>query len=258
MSSRDQQDRAAAFHSLHRPGDPFVLTNIWDAGSARAVAKAGAKALATGSASVAMARGYQDGELIPLTTLVAVLQEITRVTDLPVTADFETGFAEDLDDLAHNIAVLVETGVVGINFEDQVITTGALRLIKEQARRIACVRKESTRQNIDLFINARTDLFLREPNQERHRDLLSEAKDRLAAYAEAGASGFFVPGLTDQDLIAEICSSAPLPVNVMAMGDDVERSKLASLGVARISAGPAPFRRAMKLLEEEAARALES
>lgn len=136
MSSRDQQDRAAAFHTLHRPGDPLVLTNIWDAGSARAVAQAGAKALATGSASVAMARGYQDGELIPLTTLLAVLQEITRVTDLPVTADFETGFAEDLDDLAHNVAVLVETGVVGINFEDQVITTGALRLIKEQTRRI--------------------------------------------------------------------------------------------------------------------------
>ena len=99
---------------------------------------------------------------------------------------------------------------------------------------------------------------MREPNQERHPALLSEAKDRLAAYAEAGASGFFVPGLTDQDLIAEICSTAPLPVNVMAMGDDVERSKLASLGVARISAGPGPFRRAMKLLEEEAALALES
>ncbi|MEO1658758.1 MAG: isocitrate lyase/phosphoenolpyruvate mutase family protein [Pseudomonadota bacterium] len=256
MTTPDQHERAAAFKALHNPGDPLVLTNMWDAGSARAVAKAGAKALATGSASVAMARGYQDGELIPLTTLLSVVSEITRVTDLPVTADFETGFAEDLGELAENTAELIETGVVGINFEDQVITIGALRRVDDQVRRIETVRAESKRQDLDLFINARTDVFLQEPDQDRHASLVAEAKERLAAYKEAGASGFFVPGLSNGDLIAEICEGAALPINVMAMGDEVPRQHLGSLGVARISAGPAPYRRAMARLEEEARQAL--
>ncbi|MEM0930354.1 MAG: isocitrate lyase/phosphoenolpyruvate mutase family protein [Pseudomonadota bacterium] len=258
MSSTDQPEKATAFKAFHVPGDPLVLTNIWDAGSAQAVTNAGAKALATGSASVAMARGFTDGEDIPLSTLLSVLAEITQATDLPVSADFETGFAEGVDGLVANIEQLIATGVVGINFEDQVIATGALRPIDEQVERISTVRAASQGQDLDLFINARTDVFLKEPDQDRHPGLVGEAKERLAAYTEAGASGAFVPGLSDHDLIADLCETLALPVNVMAMGDEVNRSRLAGLGVARISAGPAPYRRAMAGLEEEARRALAS
>ncbi|MEO1041228.1 MAG: isocitrate lyase/phosphoenolpyruvate mutase family protein [Pseudomonadota bacterium] len=258
MPTPQQQAQASAFQSLHQPGEPIVLTNAWDAGSAAAVAQGGASAIATGSASVAMARGYTDGEELPFETLLSVLGEITRVIDLPVSADIETGFAEDLDQLAKNIALVIKTGIVGINFEDQMIASGAIRPLDDQVRRIEVIRGESDRLGLDLFINARTDLFLQEPDQAQHAALISEAKERLMAYRAAGASGGFVPGLMDDDLIRDICGSVDMPINVLIMGDDTQRAHYASLGVARISAGPAPYRRAMAALEAETRRALSS
>jgi len=238
-------DRARAFAELHQPGTPLVLYNIWDAGSAAALSKAGARAVATGSWSVAAAQGYGDGEDIPLELLLQIVTRITATCDLPLTVDFEGGFAQEPDSLTQNARKLVETGAVGVNFEDQIIGGDGLYGIEEQSHRIAAMRAA----NADYFINARTDLFLKEPEAGKHAGLVEEALTRAVAFAEAGASGFFVPGLTDVDLIAQITAASPLPVNVMMRGG-MTLSAVTEVGVARASYGPGPYAKAMKQLGE--------
>jgi len=236
------------FAALHVPGKPVLLYNIWDVASAQAVAAGGALALATGSHAVAEANGFPDGEGIPFNLFLECTRRIVQGVDLPVTADFESGFATDPAHVADHARYLAETGVVGCNFEDQVIGGEGLHPIAQQAGRIAAVVESG------LWVNARTDLFLQRlvggenPND---RALLPEALERAHAFAEAGAHSFFVPGLGDYGLIAEVCAASPLPVNVIK-GDALEIPALAEAGVARISWGPRPWRWAMQRLTEEA------
>ena len=237
-------DRAADFAALHQPGNPVVLYNIWDAGSAKAIAGAGAKALATGSYPVAAAQGFPDGEKIPLDFVLGNAERIIAATDLPVTIDFEGGYARETEQLTANVKRLAETGAVGLNFEDQVVGGGGFYSIEEQAARVAAVRAA----HADIFVNARTDLFLKEKDASKHGSLISEALERGAAYAEAGASGFFIPGLTDPDLIAKICEASSLPVNTMMRGITLETARQA--GVARCSYGPIPHAKLMQVLAE--------
>ncbi len=255
---KDQQRQAAEkFRSLHKVGEPLVLTNIWDAGSAKTVAEAGAPALATGSDSVAGALGYEDGEQIPFDLLIATVQLIMRVVSVPVSVDLETGFAEDHAGLADNIVTLLQTGAIGINVEDGVLETGALRHPDDFSERIRIIRAAADREGIPLFINARTDVFLREPDAARHGGLISEASARATAYAEAGADGFFVPGLQDPTGIAALARDVPLPLNVMDLtAAPKDLRAVADLGVSRLSMGPMPYRRVLAKLREEALAAL--
>ena len=153
----NQAEKASTFAALHVPGDPLILFNIWDAGSAKAVAKAGAKAIATGSVSVANANGFEDGEDLPIDLALANAQRIVAAVDLPVTIDFEGGYSVDPVPLANNAARLAATGAVGCNFEDRVVTGAGMHGLAEQARRIAAIREAV---GPDFFINARTDFFL--------------------------------------------------------------------------------------------------
>ncbi|MEE2566284.1 isocitrate lyase/PEP mutase family protein [Hyphobacterium marinum] len=251
-----QAEKAQRFADLHRTGDPLVLYNIWDAGSARAAVSAGAPAVATGSWSVAAAQGFQDGEHIPLDLLLTIAERIAANVDVPVSIDFEGGYTAEPDRLAANVTRLIATGAVGINFEDRIVAGEGLFSTKVQAARIAAIRQAADAAGIPLFINARTDHFLAEPDRSKHAALLSDALDRAAAYAEAGASGFFVPGLTHPDLIADVCETVSLPVNVMALDGMPDRAGLAGLGVARISHGPGPYRTAMKTLEDRCQEAM--
>ncbi|UWQ32575.1 isocitrate lyase/phosphoenolpyruvate mutase family protein [Leisingera sp. M527] len=237
-------DRARAFAALHQPGNPVVLYNIWDAGSAKAIAGAGAAALATGSYPVAVAQGFADGEQIPLEFVLGNAERIIAATDLPVTIDFEGGYARAPEQLTANVKRLAETGAVGLNFEDQVVGTADLYGIEEQARRVAAVRAA----NADIFVNARTDLFLKEKDTSKHAGLMAETLERGAAYAEAGGNGYFIPGLTDPDLIAQVCEGCSLPVNTMMRGITLETARQA--GVARCSYGPIPHAKLMQVLAE--------
>ncbi|MGZ3256036.1 MAG: isocitrate lyase/PEP mutase family protein [Croceibacterium sp.] len=236
------------FAELHKPGDPILLYNIWDVGSAKAVAAGGAKALATGSHSLAEANGFPDGEKIPFNLFLDCIRRIVQGVDLPVSADFEGGFAVDPARLADHAQYLAETGAVGCNFEDQEVDGPGLHPIEQQAKRVAAIVESG------LWVNARTDLFLRklvageDPND---RSLFDEAIERAHAYAEAGANSFFVPGLSDLQLIADICAASPLPVNVIKPADH-DVAALAGAGVARISWGPRPWSWAMARLTEEA------
>jgi 2-methylisocitrate lyase-like PEP mutase family enzyme len=241
------------FARLHVSGNPLVLFNVWDAGSAQAVAKAGARAIATGSASVAMANGFGDGEKLPMEFALANAARIVEAVDLPVTVDFEGGYSADAGAAAANVARLAESGAVGCNFEDQVVGGEGLYPIEAQAERIAAVRRAV---GSDFFINCRTDLFLKAP-QERHDEaMVDEAIARARAYAEAGASGFFVPMLGDLELLRRMCEASPIPVNFMTYPGCPTTAEVAATGVARISHGPFPFMALMAQLEVMAKEAI--
>lgn len=242
----NQAQKALKFTEMHQPGDPLVLYNIWDAGSAKVIEEAGARAVATGSWSVAAAQGFDDGEKLPLEIALMTARRICQTVDLPVTLDFEGAYAVGPTGVATNITLALKQGIVGINFEDQMIGGKGLHKQEDQAKRIAAAGDAAEAYSVPLFINARTDLFLKEANQDWHAGLMPQALERLQAYTDAGASGFFVPGLQDPDLIGRICEASQIPVNVMTVPGGLTVAELADLGVARISHGPGPFRQAMR------------
>ena len=246
-----QTEKAKRFSELHVKGKPLLLYNAWDAGSAKTIHDAGAKAIATSSWSVAAAQGYGDGEAIPIELAEQIVGRIAATVDIPVTVDFEGGYSEDDGELAANISRLLDLGVIGINFEDRIVKGSGLYTVDRQARRIAAIRKAAAQKGVDLFINARTDVFF-----EHGDDAVREALDRAKAYAAAGASGFFVPGLVNDALIGRVAEAVTLPVNVMVMDGVPSNDRLTELGVSRISYGPIPYIRAMGALQQEAKNAL--
>ncbi|MEJ6392148.1 isocitrate lyase/phosphoenolpyruvate mutase family protein [Gymnodinialimonas sp. 2305UL16-5] len=235
-----QAERAKILKSLHKKGSPLVLYNIWDAGGAQAIADAGAQAVATGSWSVAAAHGYPDGEAIPLDLLLRIVTRIVETVDVPVSVDFEGGYARDPRGVAENVTQLIQAGAIGINFEDRVVAGEGLYPISDQVARIEAIADVARREEVPLFVNARTDLFLgSDPNA--HPGLIPQALEREAAYARAGADGFFVPGLRDPDLIRQITDAASLPVNVMLTKSGDAVAEIAALDVSRVSFGPRPY-----------------
>ena len=241
------------FAKLHVAGDPLVLFNAWDAGSAAAVAKSGAKAVASGSASVAMANGFGDGQEVPLEYALSNARRIVEAVDLPVTVDFEGAYSDDPHEGARNIARLKEIGAVGCNFEDQIVGGEGLHRIDVQAERIAAARAAV---GPDFFINLRTDLFLKAPQETHDEAMLTEAIERARAYAEAGASGYFVPMLGNLDYLRRLCAESPLPVNFMTYPGCPSNAEVAATGVARISYGPFPYMDLMGHFEQMAREAL--
>lgn len=250
-----QRERAEIFRDLHVKGNPLILFNIWDAGSAKAIEEAGAKAIATGSRSVAAANGFDDGEKLPLDFALANLERIVKNVDAPVTIDFEGGYARDKSELKENIKKVIAAGAVGINFEDQIVGGEGLYTIEDQCARIEAIREAAEQASIPLFINARTDVFLKTYPAKHDETQLDEVIRRAAAYASAGASGFFAPGLRDTEFIKKLCEVAPIPVNIMVLPDTPPPRELAKLGVARISYGPGPYNRMMGALKEAGRKA---
>lgn len=235
-----------AFRALHVPGDPLVLFNIWDAGSARAVAGAGARAIATGSYGVAEAQGFKDGETLPLEVVLENLRRIVSVTDLPVTIDMEAGYGDTPDEVAASVAKAREIGAAGINMEDRMPGEAALLEVGAAAERIAAAAKS------DLHVNARTDVYRGVKAEDYSPELIDAVIERGRAYAEAGAGSLFVPFLGDHPTIAAICERSPLPVNVLWGPGRGTMGELAALGVARISFGHGPWAAAMEWLAGQA------
>jgi len=220
----DQATKAEAFARLHAPGAPLLLPNAWDVGSAVAIARAGAKAIATTSAGVAWALGVPDAADLGADRLAAVIERIAAAVDLPVSADIEAGYGN----IAATVTAVVQAGAVGFNLEDR--EHGALLDPGDQAERLANARAACAAAGI--WINARTDVFLAGSRQ------IDEVLTRSAAYAAAGADSLFVPGLTDPAAIAEI-AAGPLPVAVMVWAGAPSVAELTAAGVVRISLGSA-------------------
>ena len=245
-------EKFETFRALHVPGDPVILYNIWDVGSARAVVAAGAKALATGSHPVGDASGFGDAQQVPIDFVLANARRIVEAIDpLPLTVDFEGAYSLDPKQSGENVAQLARTGAVGCNFEDQVIGGEGVHPIEQQVRRIEAIRSAV---GDDFFINARTDLFLK---TEQHDDaLIDRVIERGKAYADAGANGFFVPRLADARQIERVVREVPLPLNVIAFPGAPPKAEWAAAGVARISHGPFPHRALMAKLTEAASAAI--
>jgi 2-methylisocitrate lyase-like PEP mutase family enzyme len=241
-------DKARLFHDLHRQDAPLTLFNVWDAGSARAVARAGAKAIATGSWSIAAAQGFEDGEHCPMDLAIGIISRIVGATDLPVTADFEGGYAEAPEAVATHVLKLLETGIVGLNFEDRIVAGQGLYSIPDQTARIRAIRAACAAQGKEVFVNARTDLFFGAVRDVPQSDLVAMTIERGLAYHEAGASGLFVPGLTDPEMLARIAEAVPLPLNAMHGSAAAPEVALLSSGISRLSYGPFPYMAALKAL----------
>lgn len=244
-------DKIAQFKSLHVPGDPLILVNIWDAGSAKAVEAAGAKALATGSYGVAGAQGMDDGEHFPLELALANLEKIVAVTDLPVSIDMEAGYGDNADEVAASIDRAREAGACGINMEDRMPGETRLLSISEHCPRLEAAAKTG------LHINARCDTFLGQSAENDRERLVSEVLERSDAYAGSGATSLFVPFLSDAACIAAICEKSSLPVNILRSSDGPSHKAMADMGVARISHGHQSWAGAMAWLEGQAKQVLE-
>jgi 2-methylisocitrate lyase-like PEP mutase family enzyme len=230
--------RTALFHQLHTSGC-FVIPNPWDTGSARALVALGFKALATTSAGVAWAAGEADhGMTLP--RLMAHLRDIAGSVDVPVSADFENGLADDPAGVATNVAAAVDTGIAGLSIEDAPGGSG-VSLYDEG---LAVERIRAARQAIDssgtgVLLTARCEAFLVGPSD------LSLTIRRLVAYGEAGADCLYAPGIRQPEQLAEIVHAvAPKPVNALVGGDYTSVARLAEIGVRRISVGGALARTA--------------
>jgi 2-methylisocitrate lyase-like PEP mutase family enzyme len=256
MTMSDQARKAEQFRALHVPGTPLVLFNIWDAGSAKAVAAAGAKAMATSSWSVANANGYSDGEQMPFPLAIENLRRIVVATHLPVTFDLESGYGDAPEVVAETVGLAIEAGAVGCNLEDSFPANGKLRSTADQFERIQCARQAADRAGVRLFINARTDVFFQQSSAEHDDAKVAEAIERARAYADAGANGLFAPGLVDINLIARLAEASPLPLNIMVADGTPPLPVLAQRGVSRVSYGPGPYLTAMTQLQERARAAI--
>lgn len=218
---------AETFHALHKGPNILILPNAWDAMSAKIVEGAGAKAVATSSAAVAWSHGYADGHHLPFELLQRTIGEIVRVVKVPVTCDSEGGYAETPGGAAENIRRLIDAGAVGINIED------GREPHEIHLKKISAIRKAAEASGVHLFINARTDVYLKAlvPAEKR----MSETLRRAAAMRDAGASGVFVPGAPAAE-IARLVKEVPLPLNVMGWAGVPKAADLQAMGVRRLSA----------------------
>ncbi|MFJ9691955.1 isocitrate lyase/phosphoenolpyruvate mutase family protein [Kitasatospora sp. NPDC101183] len=233
-----QHDTAQLFHSLHTPTTPLALANAWDAASARLVASTGARAIATTSAGVAWGLGAADGNHLDRDQAVALIARVVNSVSIPVTADIETGFGATPAEVADTVTRVIAAGAVGVNIEDGHPDGGsALRPVADQAERLAAARSAADAAGVPLFINARLDTYLRAVGPQESR--LQETLDRARAYLDAGASGIFVPGVTDPDTIAALTAAIPAPVNILVGPGAPSVPELSELGVARVSLGSA-------------------
>lgn len=235
--------KADAFRALHADG-LLILPNAWDAGSARLVQSLGAKAIATTSAGVAWAHGYPDGDQLPLHLMLATLASIARVVDVPISVDMEGGFASEPAGVGEAVAEVIDAGGIGINIEDGGGSPEQLCAKIERAK------DAGERRGVALFVNARCDVYLRGLAPPEGR--VAETIARGRRYREAGADGFFAPGVIAAEEIRAMARGVALPLNVLAQPSLPHAAELAALGVRRLSAGSgihqAAFGRARELV----------
>src|SRR5258706_8032296 len=249
MNTISQKEKAERFHELHHTGKMLVLPNIWDPLGALLMEDLGYPAIATASAAIAYANGYNDKEKIPFSDLLELLKKITASVNLPVTADIESGYAENDNQLQENIKLLLNAGIVGINIEDTDHKTGSFQSIESQCNKISLIRKTSDEMGIPLFINARTDVYLHEKNFATAEAKFDETMKRGLAYKDAGADGFFPITLKQKEEIKELIARVKLPLNIITMPGIPDLKILSELGVARVSLGPSLLKITIKAMK---------
>jgi 2-methylisocitrate lyase-like PEP mutase family enzyme len=220
---------ASTFRRLHDNSTPLRLPNAWDAGSARLIEAQLAPAIATTSAGFAWALGYPDGRVLPFDEVVDSVRRIIRVLKVPLSVDVENGYSDDPQPVADHVMRLVDLGIAGINIEDGPDAASLL------AAKIEAIRNAVAKSGSDLFVNARSDVFLASLVEKSKQPQEAIARGNL--YASAGADGLFLPALVQPSDIEAIVDATPLPLNVMAVAGLADAVTLGRLGVRRLSAG---------------------
>ena len=240
-----QSGKAKKFLSLHKSDTLLLLPNIWDPIGARILESKGFPAVATASAAISASLGYKDGEKIKYSTHLEIIKRIAKSVDIPVTADIESGYTSNLNQLKENINLLLDAGAVGINLEDNIGMEGNLRNIDEQSERILAVREAAEKRGIHLVINARTDVFLTKENKPKD-ELISEVIKRAEAYLKAGGDCFYPVGVLDLETVKTLRREIKSPINILGSAKSVPLKTLQEIGINRVSFGPFIFRSLLK------------
>jgi 2-methylisocitrate lyase-like PEP mutase family enzyme len=252
----DTAGRARALRDLHRPGQPLLLANVWDAGSAALVEAAGLPAVGTSSAAVAEALGYADREQAPVDRMLEVAERIAATVSIPVTVDVESGYGLEPDELVRR---LVAAGAAGCNLEDTDHRADTLVEESVQAERLAALRASAERTGVPLVINARVDVFLAAYVKARggpvnEEDLIEPALNRARAYLDAGADCVYpILARTEDALRRFVEGVSGRPVNVLCLPGDLDPARAGDLGAARVSLGPGLWRATQEWLRERLA-----
>jgi 2-methylisocitrate lyase-like PEP mutase family enzyme len=232
----DLQNRCDLLRSLHRPGDPLLLPNVWDVATARAVVAAGFPVVATSSGAVAATLGYEDHHGAPGDEMLAAAARIARGVDVPVTVDAEGGYGMAPAEL---VAALRSAGAAGCNLEDTDHSAGVLRDPDEHAQWLGAVRQAASEDGYQLVINARVDVFVGPffagAGPGTQHELVPEALQRANAYLEAGVDCVYPIALWEPDALGAFMSEVRGPVNVIRLPQTSSLAELAALGVARVS-----------------------
>ena len=247
---RTQAEKARSFRALHERPGIFIMPNPWDAGTAKLFASLGFEALATTSLGFASSRGRVDGTLsINREELIGNCREIASVTELPVNADLENGYADDPDEAATIIRLAADAGIVGGSIEDA--TGDAAKPIYDfdlAVERVAAAARAAHSLPFPFTLTARAENYL------HGRPDLDDTIHRLQAFAAAGADVLYAPGLRDLETIRQVVAAVPKPINVVmsAADPDITAQQLADVGVKRISVGGALSRLAFAAVREAA------
>ncbi len=245
---RELLKKAESLLELHHANKLLVLPNIWDVLGAKLLESIGFNAIATASASVAYSNGFNDGQEISFDQLLGILKQISTATNLPVSADIERGYANDLNQLADNIEKLIACEIVGVNIEDSINESGELNSIEVQCEIIKTIRKTAEKADIPIVINARTDVFL---SDSFDGNKIEEAILRGGEYIAAGANCFY-PILCNMHQLKEIRQQLKVPINVFVTKDTLPMRELEDLGIARLSLGPSLLKSALSKMREVA------
>lgn len=247
MANFEQTKKAESLRALHHATQPLLLVNVWDSASARIIEDAGFPALATTSAGIAFAQGFPDGQKIPAERMFDAVAQIASAVRIPVTADVEAGYGNQPEDAARTARRVIESGAVGMNFEDA--TGDSARPLTDlplQLERIRAIRETSAKLGVPFVLNARTDVYLLQIGEPARR--YDETIQRARAFRDAGADCVFVPGLRDGETIRRLVADVGCPINILAGPGSPSVMELAAWGVKRISLGSGPMRAGMGLL----------
>jgi len=248
-SNLKQQEKAKKFYDLHHSGKLLILPNIWDPLGALLLEDLSFPAVASASAAIAFTNGYDDGENIPFDSLLALLKKIVNSVNIPVSADIESGFAQSDQQLIENIKQFLETGIVGINVEDTDKKTNSLLSVELACERIRLIKKTSEEMGISLFINSRTDVYIRGKGFDTPESKLEETLKRGSAYRNAGADCFYPITMNREEDIKKTVDQLRMPVNVLVMDGIPKLNVLNEMGVARVSLGPGFLKTAIQSMK---------
>ena len=256
MGKTTQIQKAEKFLALHHEPKLLVLPNIWDPLGARLLEGLGYPAVATASAAVAYSLGYDDGQKIKFDAMLDVIERIASSVAVPMTADIERGYAEHPQEIAENIRQVLQTGAVGINFEDSSFEGGPLHPIDFQCKRIQAIRNMADKEGVPLVINARIDVFMRSGDISRS-EKIAETISRGKAYLDAGADCLYPIGPGDVETLKRIREETEAPINVYASKLAASMKELEAIGISRLSLGPGLIRASLTTMRNVAQELLD-